>query len=362
MSILKKIFAKKETPIRTVEEFWNWFVTEEQAFYKVMKRHEGIEEHFFDHLAPKLGQLREGVYFLAGMAGEEVAELVLTPDGVVKNIAFIEDLVQQAPTLPNWKFTALKPAVDINQFDIKMNNYIFSKDKISFYAIEHPHYPDEVDLVIVYDDFVKEDESLIGDGILIFLDNFLGELNAITSIDTLKVIGPKEAEGELIPIFKLKDYLIWREKEFVEKYEGTRYNTANDSYGGLEAELDNGKPLIAMINSTLLNWDAKASHPWIVRVEITYPANESGFPDEKTYQLLNQVEDELIEMLPDAKGYLNLGRETADGNRDIFFACKDFRVPARTLDQLKDKYSDAFQMGYVIYKDKYWQSFERYKG
>ena len=35
---------------------------------------------------------------------------------------------------------------------------------------------------------------------------------------------------ELIPISKLKDFLTWREKEFIEKYEGTRHNTENDSY------------------------------------------------------------------------------------------------------------------------------------
>jgi len=362
MSILKNIFAKKEKPINTIEDFWTWFQDNEQTFFKVVQGRDTIEEDFFDHLAPKLQELKEGVYFLAGMMEDTVAELIFTPDGIVKNVAFIEDLVAAAPQLTNWKFTALKPAVDINRFNIRMNNYEFSKDKINFYAIEHPQYPDEVDLVIVYDDFTLADKAVITNGVYIFLDNFLGELNAITSIDGLKVVGPDEAEGSLIPILKLKDYLVWREKEFIEKYEGTRYNTENDAYVGLEATLENGMPLIAMINRTILDWDAKASHPWIVRVEIAYKASQNGFPDETTYQLLNQVEDELIAVLPDMEGYLNLGRETVDGNRDIFFACKDFRLPARVLEQMKKKYKSDFTLGYAIYKDKYWQSFERYKG
>ncbi|MGS4344989.1 DUF695 domain-containing protein [Myroides odoratus] len=362
MSILKNIFAKKEKPIHTLADFWAWFQENEQTFYNVVKGHERIEEQFFDRLAPKLKELREGVYFLSGMMGDTVAELIFTPDGAVKDVAFIEDLVQAAPQLPHWQFTALKPAVDINRFNIRMNNYEFSKEKIHFYAIEHPQYPDEVDLVIVYDDFTENDKQVITNGVFIFLDNFLGELNAITSIDSLKVVGPEQAEGELISILKLKDYLVWREKEFIEKYEGTRYNTENDAYVGLEATLDNGMPLLAMINRTLLDWDAKASHPWVVRVEIAFKANQNGFPDETTYQLLNQVEDELVELLPDGQGYLNLGRETVDGNRDIFFTCKDFRAPARAIDVMKKKYADAFHVDYVIYKDKYWQSFERYKG
>ncbi|MGG5507207.1 MULTISPECIES: DUF695 domain-containing protein [unclassified Myroides] len=362
MSILKNIFAKKEKPIHTIEEFWQWFQENESTFYNVVKKRESIEEQFFDCLGPKLQEIREGVYFLSGMMDDDTAELIFTPDGIVKNVAFIEDLVQAAPQVARWKFTALKPAVDINRFNIRMNNYEFSKEKIHFYAVEHPAYPDEVDLVIVYDDFVERDRSVITNGIYIFLDNFLGELNAITSIDNLNVVGPDQAAGELISILKLKDYLIWREKEFIEKYDGTRYSTENDSYVGLEAELDNGMPLIAMINRTLLDWDAKASHPWMVRVEIAFQANENGFPDEKTYQLLNEFEDELIELLPDAQGYLNVGRETVDGNRDIFFACKDFREPAKVVDQIKKKYSNNFSVSYAIYKDKYWQSFERYKG
>jgi len=362
MSILKNIFAKKEKPMHTPADFWAWFQENEQAFYKVVKGRENVEEQFFDRLEPKLKELRERVYFLSGMMDDTVAELIFTPDGAVKDVAFIEDLVQAAPQLPHWKFTALKPAVDINRFDIRMNNYEFSKDKIHFYAIEHTQYPDEVDLVIVYDDFTESDKQVITNGVFIFLDNYLGELNAITSIDSLKVVGPEQAEGELISILKLKDYLLWREKEFVEKYEGTRYATEKDDYIGLEATLSNGMPLIALINRTLLDWDAKASHPWVVRVEIVFKANQNGFPDEHTYQLLNQIEDELIERLPDEQGYLNVGRETADGNRDIFFMCKDFRAPARAIDELKKKYADAFNVDYAIYKDKYWQSFERYKG
>jgi len=62
-------------------------------------------------------------------------------------------------------------------------------------------------------------------GIYIFLDNYLGELDFLNNIDNLKVINKKEAEKELVSIGKLKDFLIWRQKEFIEKYEGVWYNT-----------------------------------------------------------------------------------------------------------------------------------------
>ena len=85
----------------------------------------------------------------------------------------------------------------------------------------------------------------------------------------------------MIPIEKLKDFLLWRQKEFIEKYEGTRYNTENDSYNSLEATLNNGKPFFAIVNSALLDWDSKVSHPWILTIEIKYKGHENGMPVKK---------------------------------------------------------------------------------
>ncbi len=362
MSFLKNIFGKKEEPIRNYEDFWNWFKSEEQNFYNVVKSGRNLERDFFNKLSPKLEELKDGYYFLTGMCDDNTAELVLTCEGIVKNIVFVEELVSNAPTLPNWKFTALKPSLNIENVRIEMAGYKFGSENLSFYAIDHKQYLDEVDIVIVYDDYKDEDIITITNGTYIFLDNYLGELNSVTTIDILKVISKTEADKELIPIGKLKDYLIWREKEFVEKYDGFRYNTENDSYSSLEAKLKNGKPMIAVINSTLLEWDSKASHPWILSVEIKFNGKgNNGMPDDATYQLLNNFEDEIMLELKDFDGYLNVGRQTADNERIIYFACKDFRKPSKIIRELTKKYSDKLELKYEIYKDKYWQSFERFR-
>ncbi|AHM59272.1 hypothetical protein D770_05025 [Flammeovirgaceae bacterium 311] len=93
-------------------------------------------------------------------------------------------------------------------------------------------------------------------------------------------------------------------KRVLKKYDGERYDTDKDNYAGLEATLNNGKPLIAVINSTLLDWDRKASHPWILAIEIKYSGeNNNGMPDDATYELLNKFEDEATEELKDSDGF-----------------------------------------------------------
>lgn len=362
MSLLKNIFGKADKPIKTYSDFWSWFQANEQTFYKVIKSGKNTEKDFFNKLSPKLEELKDGFYYLSGMYDDNTVELVLTADGAVKNIVFVEELVKSAPTIPNWKFTALKPALEIEDVNIEMDGYRFDTQNLSFYSIDHSNYPDEVDLVIVYNDYNEGEKSIITNGVYVFLDNYLGELNSVTTIDNLAIIPREEAEKELIPINKLKDYLIWREKEFVEKYEGLRYNAENDSYSSLEAKLKSGKPLFAIINTTLLEWDSKASYPWILKVEINYDgSNTNGMPSKDTYDLLNQFEDRIMLDLKDFEGYLNVGRETADNLRSIYFVCKDFRKPSKVLHALKRKYLTKLDLNYDIYKDKYWQSFEKFR-
>lgn len=361
MSFLRNLFGKKEEPIRSYADFWNWFQQHEASFFKAVSLHKNIETAFFDKISPKLDELKEGFFFLTGMKEEDTAELVLTADGNIKQIVFVEELVAAAPEIPGWEFTALKPPLAIENVGISMNGYEFNKDTLAFYVNEHADFPDEIDITIVHEDVEESEKNLIMDGVYIFLDNYLGELNFLTMIDNLRMESRSNAGGSLISITKLKDFLIWREKEFVEKYEGLRHDTDNDSFLSYEAKLENDRPAIAIMNSTLLNWDSKASHPWIVIVNIAYDGEgNNGMPDENAYGLMDKIEGEICGELQNEEGYLNIGRQTADGQREIYFACNDFRKPSKVFPIIQTAYADLLPVTFEIYKDKYWQILSRY--
>jgi len=352
---------KKDEPIKSYADFWNWFQNNEKTFFNVVKNQKNIEKEFFDKLSPKLAELKEGYFFLAGMLDDNTAELILTADGNIKNIVFVEELVAQAPKIKGWKFTALKPALDIENVAINMYGYRFDSKNLFFYSNENADYPDEIDISIVHNDLTEENKNEIVNGTYIFLDNYLGELDFVNNIDNLNIIGKREAQKELVPIAKLKEFLIWRQKEFIEKYEGVRGNTENDAHSGLEAKLKNGKTLLAVINTQLLNWDSKASHPWVAVFTIKYDGSETnGMPNKDDYESLNEIENDMLQYLIDKDGYLYIGRQTADGEREIYFACKDFRKPSKVFFEAQQKYADKFVIEYDIYKDKYWQSFRRF--
>lgn len=361
MSFLKNILGKKDEPVKSKEDFWNWFQKNEKSFHRVVKKNGNVEKDFFEKLSPKLNELQEGFFYLTGMYDASTVELVITADGAIRNIVFVEELVNAAPEIEGWKFTALKPSLAIKDVGIKMDGYVFNNESLSFYANDHTDFPDEIDITIIHRDFNETNKRSITNGTYIFLDNYLGELNLATTIDNLSVIGKKDAQKELIPIEKLKDFLIWRQKEFVEKYEWVRRNTENDNYSILTSELQNGDALIAAINTELLKWDLKASHPWVLNIEIKYDGRSNGgMPDEETYKLLDEIENEIMNELKDFDGYLNIGRQTGNGAREIYFACRDFRKPSIVLRKAEQGYSDKLGFTYSIYKDKYWQTFKRF--
>lgn len=356
MNFLKRLL-KSETKIKSYADFWKWFQVNEKVFYKVVKDNGDIDQEFFRKLSPKLAELREGYYYLTGMLDDHTAELVFTADGKVKNFVFIEELVESAPAIPNWKFTAHKPALDIKDVAINMSGYQFTGDNLTFHPVENSSYPDEIEITIVHPDFTESNKNEITNGVYIFLDNYLGELNFATTVDYLSVEAAKDERPNKVPIHKLKDYLNWRQKEFIEKYEGVRQNTENDSYANFEARHENGNTLLALMNTRLLSWDRKASHPWIMKVDIKYNDSGNGLPDSNTYELMNEIEEKINLELKDSDGYLNVGRETANGLREVYYACNNFRISSKVLSQVIHEYAGRLELSYDIYKDKYWRTF-----
>ena len=207
MSFLKNIFDKKDRPVNSYGDFWKWFQINEKAFFSVIKQHKNIEKGFFDKIAPKLGELKEGIFYLTGMYDDDTAELVLTADGNTKTIAFVEDIIDAALEIDHWKFTALKPSLEIEDVGIEMFGYKFNRENLSFYSNELPGYPDEIDITIVHNDLTEENRQDITTGIYIFLDNYLGELDFVTNVDVLDIIGKQDAQQELVSVDKLKSFL-----------------------------------------------------------------------------------------------------------------------------------------------------------
>lgn len=359
---LKKILGKGQIEIIEIADFWQWFNLHEKAFFQSIKAHEIVADNVLTPISSQLSKLYEGIYLLTGMQNGETAEIILSPEGDVKLFAIVEQIIEEAPDVQGWTFTALKPAIRNIDFEINAYGQAFNLQNTFFKPFVSTNYPDNVNLIFSHEHITEENQNQIGNGIFILLDNYLGELEAATLIDNVEIAPYTEADEEWIPLAKIDDYLRWREKEFVEKYGAVRHDPTDDQFVSLEALTEENKPVIAIIDRTLLEWDRSMSHPWITVISFHFDGSMNhGFPDEITYKHLNDLEEEIIHQLPAKSGYLNLGRQTVNDVREVYFACIEYRKPSIVLHSIKYNYSGEFKIEFDIFKDKYWCFMDRFR-
>ena len=362
MSFFKGLFKTKEDspPINSYDDFWQWFVTHEKSFFKAVKTYRNVHRGFLNKLGSKLDQLRAGIFYLTGMYDDDTVELIFTPDGNVANFYVVEELVSAAPKMEGWIFTALK-SPNTEDLEIKMGGLTFKKEHLSFYFNDQNDFPDQIGLTILHPDRSEENKNDITNGAYLFLENFLGEYNFATLIDYIQVTHPDQAIKDLIPLEKLPSFLKKREQAVIEKYDTVKYQSEEEKFSVLEAQLENGLPLISVMNMDLLNWQAKPSHPWIANLQIPYKSPEyNGLPGKVLSDRFTLFEDAILSQLTDFKGHLYIGKQSGDHIRSYHFATKNFKQCAKIIHEFQEKYKDDFDIDFEIVKDKYWQTFEQF--
>ncbi len=342
------------------EEFWIWFSGSADLFYETVKSQESIALNFIDAVSRKLTGLRAGFFILVGMYDDDTAEMIITADGNVTVIPFIEELVSSAPNIPNWRFTALKPPTDRDDFEVGFSQASLSADNLFFTYNAQSKYPDLIDIDVVHADITDATKRLFTQGIFIFLENYIGEMECIELIDNIEIKAKHLADGELIPMSKLASFLKWRHKELVEKYDQVIHSSEEDTYVGYESETKDGLTIIATINTKLLNWEHIAAYPWITVLTLGYHQGSNGMPREDDYLLLEVLEEKVNALMAESQYCLNIGRETGGNRREVLFATKGFRQTVKVMDEVA-RIESPFKISYDIFKDKYWRSLERFR-
>lgn len=354
MGFLKKIMGKG-TDKKPAENFWNWFVKNEQRFKKIIDKPDkaGV---FLDELIAQMKHFNPWFKALAGPYDDTKYELIITADGDIALFCKVEELVKAAPAVENWVITAHKQPIGMDKMRIDMLGHEFSADNMKFYPVNDPAYPDEIHIVLVHPDYNEEQKNDFQSGGMIYLENALGEVNTATLIDDYEVKGPPGDGTELIPLLKLEEYLRWREKEFIEKYEKLEAVRPGDGYSVLESEDTAGNPVFATVNTGYKNWDFKAAYPWLVQVDIDFKGSDRGLPDKKQMGELQAIEDQLFKHL--SADVINVGHDTHNNRRSVYAYAADYKEVSHKIHEYFDTLETEFEVVFFIRKDKYWKNME----
>lgn len=363
MNVSNNISSVSATSIASYQDFWQWFLLHQQHFYDQYQQTKVLDETLMDEISSQLQTLNNGFFCQLGVHDEHTLEFIVTVDSDVKKIVYVEELIAAAPTVQGWKFTALKPPFNADTLVIEAEGLTFTCENLTFFANETEDCPDEIDLTFVYEDLNDSNQLPVENGIYLFLESYLGESTLVNTLDTIRMISKAEAlaaHKTLVPMHKLPAFLVWRQTEFVECYEASYVPPPEEEHGVFEATLPNGNRVVANACLTLLDWDAKASHPWVVIVSTQYNGTANkGLPSEDEYQTFQLIEDTVLDaVLP--TGTLPIGREFGDNLFDIFLVSKDFRGISKKLDQLKLQNPDLYTFEVYLYRDKYWKTYKRF--
>jgi hypothetical protein len=360
MAGISKYYKEEGEVQQAAASFWQWFVDNEHRFREHEKNDSDQALSFLEELIQEMQPFNSYLKALAGPDSNGNYELIITSDGDIALFCKVEELVNAAPPVPNWLFTAHKPALGFESISIDLYGLQFTTATTSFYPIVQEKYPDEVNIVLTHTGYDKELDDHFQAGGMIYLENGLGEVNTATKIDNYET-GPLPAEDkgiEVIPISKLNEYLNWREKEFVEKYESVPEERP-DTFHLLEAEDKDGKKMLLAVNMECRYWDKKPAYSWLLQVNINYTGDETGFPFEEQLMAMQTLEEEMFTLLPEDRTIL-AGNKTYDNCKNIYFYVSEYKTTAALLNQFVENKETPYEILFFIRRDKYWRTMEQY--
>lgn len=361
MGLFDKIFGGSVKATETVDrekqyaQFWEWFILHEKKFKENIDTQNDVLNNVIEIIDPKLKALNEFFFPLVGKADDDVTEFIVTPDGILKTVALIDDFIASAPKLEGWRFLSCKRAH--SGISLVMHGFTLSEETVSFIPIVRNGCPDYIHLNFIIDAYTPEYEKELRTAMFMFLDNYIGEYQMMTMMDELDICAPGDIIGEPIPVSKLSEYLNFREAEFIERYNGVKRESDLDNYVIMKYSQGEEEVLVTL-NKTFLLWEERMSYPWVVRVDFEYTVeNVSGMPIEQDLAIMGEIEELILE----TGQFLIVARETGTGERNLYLAVKEFRAPSKAILDILSLYNDRIVVNYYIYRDKYWIGLDMYR-
>lgn len=357
-----EIASGKEKESHTPASFWQWFSANQHRFLQLEEMEVDQAHEKVNEVVEELKKYDSWFKALMGKYDDTTSELIITADGDIALFVKVEEFVKAAPNLPGWRFTAHKPPQGFDEISVEMYGKIFDDQSVKFYPVIDPAYPDLVSVVFTHSDYNEEEAEDFQTAGTIYVQNAMGELNTAIQLDSYD-IGPEPAEkSELIPVTKLNDYLTWRQKEFVEKYDATTIDFPEINYTTIEGEDEDGNIMMAIAVSSFEDWTYKPVYCWWVGVLMEFEGTENGLPDEPTFKLLHDTEDRITNLLCAHPETIYVASKTFKGTRMANFYARDYKTPSYLLIPFCEQYDGKLKLSFFIEKDKYWQRVDEFYG
>ncbi len=200
------------------EKFWIWFVNHHETFHSEIENIKKREK-IYDKISNQLKKIEPDLTFEFGPILEnQVREFTISAEGVIKLFPKVDKLINEAPKLKKWKFTALRQRVPGDHYEVQ-----YGDSKISYSDVYYRYQDGEYGEIGIELYIKNYDHKLTTqDATHLLLDGLIGEYDYTHGIKWIEWVELSEANVQnLDPIINLRKLLDSKKRNTVELFDFT---------------------------------------------------------------------------------------------------------------------------------------------
>jgi hypothetical protein len=333
-------------------QFWQWFRSNGARLRAAMygEDHDAREEAS-EELREAIGGVQEGLILeIASPPTEEIGQLVVSADGHRELVDTVKDFVAAAPDLPGWEVVAFRPRMPIaDDMAIHLEDEAVSPDDIWFMVGQGE---DGLDLTLHVRGLTEENKKLRGLGAMLLAEHMVGELDALTLLDSLDVAALPDdpAEEGLLPLSELPAIFDQAKEEKFPPPGSLALDEAG--WQGLEGTIS-GVPAVALLNTALQGVVGHPDYDHRLVVTIPYRARPDGMPaSDEEYDAVQELGSQLGEELEEGQESLLAITIMTGGRRELILYTHDAPSALQRLEDLRAEAPRDFEAD--VQRDTFW--------
>ncbi len=184
------------------KRFWKWFGDNANSIASVKNGTEPI----LQKVARELRKVHPGLDFEIGLSDDNEFEFIVSANGIKKVFPIVEQLVESAPVIPNWKIIAFRQPKGFLP-EIRYGNFLLKAEDVWF---SYKQRMGKVDLTLYTKGLSQSNaEQTIGAS-FILLDSQLGEYLVATGIGLIehKPLPDNPAARGFQPLSELSEVVV----------------------------------------------------------------------------------------------------------------------------------------------------------
>jgi hypothetical protein len=203
--------------MRKINIFWNWFQDNNQTIKNLIIEIPKNQQNISYWLNKQLGYYCKELDFIIVFPIKEnqKTELIITANGNTAYFNQVIELINNAPVLRHWKFTAfIQPTEKIERIIKGLDEpYIFQEitiktSEIKFLPLNYDDRIQKLDIIIYLKNYkIHCNTKILQQAIYIILQEVLGEKSLDQNINFVQLAQLRNSTEELIELYELHYYI-----------------------------------------------------------------------------------------------------------------------------------------------------------